>query len=149
MAFGMTTKSQFMGIGQALSPSTRYVTTKVCKCSSRSMEEKDQKTAKRPSYHAIRRPRKHRSDRRQRYAESPDLDRVWGGLIVFGGEKVFFSSSAQIGRLIDNLSQGAEAGSFNILPDAQTHAPRPSESSSAHWTVEERLEHMLNSLGTS
>jgi hypothetical protein len=62
--------------------------------------------------------------------------------------KVFFSSSAQIGRLIDNLSQGAEAGSFNILPGA--HAPsRPSESSSADWTVEERLENMLSSLGTS
>ncbi|KAH9038984.1 hypothetical protein EDB85DRAFT_2141550 [Lactarius pseudohatsudake] len=66
--------------------------------------------------------------------------------------KVFFSSSAQIGRLIDNLSQGAEAGSFNILPSAHTHASRPSESSSAQsaqWTVEERLEHMLSSLGTS
>lgn len=63
--------------------------------------------------------------------------------------KVFFSSSAQIGRLIDNLSQGAEAGSFNILPGAHTHTSHPSESSSAHWTVEERLEHMLSSLGTS
>ncbi|KAH9063722.1 hypothetical protein EDB83DRAFT_2519878 [Lactarius deliciosus] len=63
--------------------------------------------------------------------------------------KVFFSSSAQIGRLIDNLSHGAEAGSFNILPSAHAHASRPSESSSAHWTVEERLEHMLSSLGTS
>jgi len=63
--------------------------------------------------------------------------------------KVFFSSSTQIGRLIDNLSHGAEAGSFNILPNAPTHSSRPSESSSAHWTVEERLEHMLSSLGTS
>lgn len=63
--------------------------------------------------------------------------------------KVFFSSSAQIGRLIDNLSHGAESGSFNILPNTPTHTSRPSESSSAHWTVEERLEHMLNSLGTS
>jgi hypothetical protein len=58
--------------------------------------------------------------------------------------KVFFSSSAQIGRLIDNLSHGADSGSFNILPSANDatsfqHDP-------PHWTVEERLEHMLNSL---
>jgi serine/arginine repetitive matrix protein 2 len=61
--------------------------------------------------------------------------------------KVFFSSSTQIGRLIDNLSHGAESGSFNILPNAHNAAsfqPDP-----VHWTVEERLEHMLNSLGTS
>jgi serine/arginine repetitive matrix protein 2 len=63
--------------------------------------------------------------------------------------QVFFSSSTQIGRLIDNLSHGAEAGSFNILPTAQNGTafqPDP-----AHWTVEERLEHMLNALspGTS
>ncbi|KAF8959075.1 hypothetical protein BDZ97DRAFT_1424778 [Flammula alnicola] len=30
--------------------------------------------------------------------------------------KVFYSSSAQIGRLIENLSQGADAGSFNFCP---------------------------------
>ncbi|KAI0303487.1 hypothetical protein B0F90DRAFT_1809676 [Multifurca ochricompacta] len=60
---------------------------------------------------------------------------------------VFFSSSAQIGRLIDSLSHGTEAGSFNILPT--THNPTSIHSDSAHWTVEERLEHMLNSLGTS
>ncbi|KAI0253857.1 hypothetical protein BJV78DRAFT_134414 [Lactifluus subvellereus] len=61
--------------------------------------------------------------------------------------KVFFSSSTQIGRLIDNLSQGAEAGSFNILPTA--HNGASSQSDSTHWTVEERLEHMLNSLGAA
>ncbi|TFY79300.1 hypothetical protein EWM64_g4710 [Hericium alpestre] len=67
--------------------------------------------------------------------------------------KVFFSSSQQIGRLIDNLSQGMEAGSFNIIPS------RPGASSAAgssfhsesdtHWTVEERLEHMLGSMATT
>ncbi|KAA1471322.1 hypothetical protein DENSPDRAFT_837290 [Dentipellis sp. KUC8613] len=67
--------------------------------------------------------------------------------------KVFFSSSTQIGRLIDNLSQGMESGSFNIIPS------RPGASSAAassyhsesdtHWTVEERLEHMLGSMGTT
>ncbi|EED81723.1 predicted protein [Postia placenta Mad-698-R] len=30
---------------------------------------------------------------------------------------VFFSSPAQIGRLIENLSRGADAGSFNIAPE--------------------------------
>jgi len=61
--------------------------------------------------------------------------------------KVFFSSATQIGRLIDNLSQGAEAGSFNILPTARNGAS--SQSDSTHWTVEERLEHMLNPHGTA
>jgi len=61
--------------------------------------------------------------------------------------QVFFSSAAQIGRLIDNLSHGAEAGSFNIMPTA--HDGTPSHPDPAHWTVEERLEHMLTSLGTS
>lgn len=61
--------------------------------------------------------------------------------------QVFFSSSAQIGRLIDNLSHGADSGSFNILPsanDATSFQPDP-----PHWTVEERLEHMLNSLASA
>ncbi|KAF7338419.1 hypothetical protein MVEN_02067700 [Mycena venus] len=62
--------------------------------------------------------------------------------------KVFYSSSAQIGRLIENISQGMEAGSFNILP---THPLGHSTSSSLsetemNWTVEERLEHMLHGL---
>ncbi|KAJ7273564.1 hypothetical protein B0H12DRAFT_1090007 [Mycena haematopus] len=62
--------------------------------------------------------------------------------------KVFYSSSAQIGRLIENISQGMEAGSFNILP---THPLGHSTSSSlsetdTNWTVEERLEHMLHGL---
>jgi serine/arginine repetitive matrix protein 2 len=61
--------------------------------------------------------------------------------------QIFFSSSTQIGRLIDNLSQGADSGSFNILPNASNGASSPSDS--MHWTVEERLEHMLNSLGTA
>ncbi|KAJ7172629.1 hypothetical protein C8R46DRAFT_1086659 [Mycena filopes] len=62
--------------------------------------------------------------------------------------KVFYSSSAQIGRLIENMSQGMEAGSFNILP---THPLGHSASSSfsdteMNWTVEERLDHMLHGL---
>ena len=69
---------------------------------------------------------------------------------------MFFSSSAQIGRLIENLSKGMEAGSFNILPGrggAQGHA-RPGHSVSSslgsesdmRWTMEERLEHMLGTM---
>ncbi|TFK42980.1 hypothetical protein BDQ12DRAFT_696362 [Crucibulum laeve] len=66
--------------------------------------------------------------------------------------KVFYSSSAQIGRLIENLSQGMDAGSFNFLPTpTRGTAPGHSTSSSLstndmHWTVEERLEHMLGSM---
>ncbi|KAI0035965.1 hypothetical protein K488DRAFT_42210 [Vararia minispora EC-137] len=70
--------------------------------------------------------------------------------------KVFYSSSAQIGRLIDNLSQGLgmESGSFNIVPGLPTnlrsHSPSTAphsyhSESSANWTVEERIERMLAS----
>ncbi|KZV71776.1 hypothetical protein PENSPDRAFT_751453 [Peniophora sp. CONT] len=61
--------------------------------------------------------------------------------------KVFYSSSAQIGRLIENLSSGlgVDSGSFNIVPGAGA-APRSYHSeSSANWTVEERIERMLAS----
>ncbi|KAH9483993.1 hypothetical protein JR316_0003471 [Psilocybe cubensis] len=64
---------------------------------------------------------------------------------------VFYSSSAQIGRLIESLSQGADAGSFNIIPN---RGPGHSNSSSLstndiNWTVEERLEHMLGSMNNA
>ncbi|OBZ75877.1 hypothetical protein A0H81_04772 [Grifola frondosa] len=66
--------------------------------------------------------------------------------------KVFFSSSAQIGRLIENLSRGTDAGSFNIAPErSQAHVGHSTSSSvgsdDMRWTVEERLEHMLGSMG--
>ncbi|KAH0827012.1 hypothetical protein J3R83DRAFT_4681 [Lanmaoa asiatica] len=66
--------------------------------------------------------------------------------------KVFYSSSAQIGRLIENLSQGMDAGSFNFILN---QPPDHSTASSFHsdpdmqWTVEERLEHMLDTIGNS
>jgi len=65
--------------------------------------------------------------------------------------KVFFSSSAHIGRLIENLSKGLDSGSFNILPNRpQSHATTPSMGSESdmRWTVEERLESMLGSMET-
>ncbi|CAA7265440.1 unnamed protein product [Cyclocybe aegerita] len=68
--------------------------------------------------------------------------------------KVFYSSSAQIGRLIENLSQGADAGSFNFLPNLPSRGPGHSASSSLstndiNWTVEERLERMLGQMNSS
>ncbi|TFK55217.1 hypothetical protein OE88DRAFT_1723594 [Heliocybe sulcata] len=56
--------------------------------------------------------------------------------------KVFYSSPAQIGRLIENLSLGMDAGSFNF---ASRGGPDRSEAETS-WTVEERLEQMLGSL---
>ncbi|KAF9264744.1 hypothetical protein L218DRAFT_925263 [Marasmius fiardii PR-910] len=60
--------------------------------------------------------------------------------------KVFFSSSAHIGRLIENLSQGLDAGSFNITPH-QTNTGYSATSSLSegdmHHTMEERLERLL------
>jgi len=66
--------------------------------------------------------------------------------------KVFYSSSAQIGRLIESLSQGMDAGSFNVI---LTQPPDHSSTSSfrtdadIQWTVEERLEHMLGAIRSS
>jgi len=62
--------------------------------------------------------------------------------------KVFHSSSAQIGRLIESLSQGVDSGSFNFLPNVPNRGPGHSASSSLstndiNWTVEERLDRML------
>ncbi|KAF8843621.1 hypothetical protein BDN67DRAFT_964101 [Paxillus ammoniavirescens] len=66
--------------------------------------------------------------------------------------KVFYSSSAQIGRLIESLSQGMDAGSFNIIPNHPADRATPSSfhsDSDMHWTVEERLEHMLGTISNS
>ena len=68
--------------------------------------------------------------------------------------QVFYSSSEQIGRLIENLSRGMDAGSFNFLPNPTPGASSHSASSSLstndmHWTMEERLEHMLGSVRSS
>ncbi|TFY69912.1 hypothetical protein EVJ58_g143 [Rhodofomes roseus] len=71
--------------------------------------------------------------------------------------KVFFSSSTHIGQLIDNLSRGVDAGSFNIAPESsQAHHHAHSASSSLgseselRWTLEERrLQQMLGSLGST
>lgn len=66
--------------------------------------------------------------------------------------QVFYSSSNQIGRLIENLSEGQEAGSFNFLPNrpaGHTSSPSFGSDTDVHWTVEERLEHMLGSIGAS
>lgn len=73
--------------------------------------------------------------------------------------QVFFSSSAQIGRLIENLSRGMDSGSFNITPGqggrSQGHVghsttPSVGSEADARWTVEEeRLEHMLGSMGAA
>ncbi|KAF8121916.1 hypothetical protein EV363DRAFT_1361699 [Boletus edulis] len=66
--------------------------------------------------------------------------------------KVFYSSSAQIGRLIENLSQGMDAGSFNFIlnqpPDHSTASSFHSDTD-LQWTVEERLEHMLGTFRNS
>lgn len=62
--------------------------------------------------------------------------------------KVFYSSSTHIGRLIESLSQGMDAGSFNfgnLPPDRSTPLSFHSDTD-MHWTVEEKLEHMLGSM---
>jgi len=68
--------------------------------------------------------------------------------------KVFHSSSAQIGRLIESLSQGVDSGSFNFLPNAPNRGPGHSASSSLstndiNWTVEERLDRMLGAMNNN
>lgn len=65
--------------------------------------------------------------------------------------KVFYSSSAQIARLIESLSRGMDAGSFNILPSESVPGTRHQRqqsgtSSSEHYTMEERVDRMLASV---
>ncbi|TDL27580.1 hypothetical protein BD410DRAFT_762665 [Rickenella mellea] len=66
--------------------------------------------------------------------------------------KVFYSSSTQISRLIETLSRGVDAGSFNIKPKAapgHSHSSSVNSETDMNWTVEERLEHMLGSMGAA
>jgi len=68
--------------------------------------------------------------------------------------KVFYTSSAQIGRLIENLSQGMDAGTFNFSqghPEYSTSATSSmtGQTASDFLTVEERLEHMLGAMKTA
>ncbi len=68
--------------------------------------------------------------------------------------KVFYSSSAQISRLIESLSHGADAGSFNFIPNVPNRTPGHSAASSVstndiNWTVEERLDRMLGAMNNS
>jgi serine/arginine repetitive matrix protein 2 len=63
--------------------------------------------------------------------------------------QVFYSSSNQIGRLIENLSEGHEAGTFNFLPTkdpGHAHSSSINSETDMHWTVEERLDRMLGSM---
>jgi serine/arginine repetitive matrix protein 2 len=74
-------------------------------------------------------------------------------LLLMSECKVFHSSSAQIGRLIESLSQGVDSGSFNILPNTN-RGPGHSASSSLstndiNWTVEERLDRMLGAINNN
>lgn len=74
-------------------------------------------------------------------------------LLTSVAKKVFHSSSAQIGRLIESLSQGVDSGAFNILPNT-SRGPGHSASSSLstndiNWTVEERLDRMLGAINNN
>ncbi|EEB89099.1 hypothetical protein MPER_12849, partial [Moniliophthora perniciosa FA553] len=65
--------------------------------------------------------------------------------------RVYYGSANQIGLLIEGISQGMDAGSFNIMPDYSTSTGHSATSSLSeadmhHWTVEERLERMLGRL---
>lgn len=70
-------------------------------------------------------------------------------------DQVFFSSAAHIGRLIETMSRGADAGSFNIVPATPNSANSlfPSQFTGKHspalsmtdntYSVEDRLDHLL------
>ncbi|KAJ3792694.1 hypothetical protein GGU11DRAFT_474601 [Lentinula aff. detonsa] len=68
--------------------------------------------------------------------------------------KVYYTSSAQIGRLIENLSQGMDAGTFNFSQGHVEYSQSATSSMTGHTvsdylTVEERLEHMLGAMKTA
>lgn len=62
--------------------------------------------------------------------------------------QVYMTPSAQIGRLIEDLSQGMEAGSFNFSgTQGLGHSTTSSMSENdMNWSVEERLEQMLGAM---
>ncbi|KAI0086622.1 hypothetical protein BDY19DRAFT_995640 [Irpex rosettiformis] len=62
--------------------------------------------------------------------------------------KVFFSSSAQIDRLIETLTRDKEAGSFNIAPNRQ-HSHLAHSASSSLVSTTDMLERMLGSMSAS
>ena len=78
---------------------------------------------------------------------------AWPRLLLMASSQVFFSSSTQIARLIENMSRDVDAGSFNITPDrAHSHAAHSASSSigsAADWTLEERLEHLLGAVSAN
>lgn len=64
--------------------------------------------------------------------------------------KVFYSSTAQIGQLIENLSQGMDSGSFNFSPNSSQLGHSTSSSLSTNdANLYEQLEFMLNSTNRS
>lgn len=61
--------------------------------------------------------------------------------------KVFYSSSTQIGQLIENLSQGMDSGSFNFAPSPTRPGHSAQSSLSTNdISMEDRLELLLGSL---
>jgi len=62
--------------------------------------------------------------------------------------KVFYSPSNNIGRLIEELSQGLDAGTFNFLPNRPPgHSPSSSMSTNEMtWNLEERLDEMIQTV---
>ncbi|THU90683.1 hypothetical protein K435DRAFT_726332 [Dendrothele bispora CBS 962.96] len=67
--------------------------------------------------------------------------------------QVFYSSSAHIGALIENLSHGMDAGAFNFLPTTgqltRSNTSSMTGVTDANLTMEERLEHLLGSMRTA
>jgi serine/arginine repetitive matrix protein 2 len=65
--------------------------------------------------------------------------------------KVYVTPSAQIGRLIENLSQGMDAGSFKFaVNDHQRHEQTAHSHSSSYtgseWTVERNINEMMRDM---
>jgi len=64
--------------------------------------------------------------------------------------QVFYSTSTQIGQLIENLSQGMDAGTFNFAPSPTRYGHSAQSSLSTNdISMEDRLELLLGSLTRS
>lgn len=67
-----------------------------------------------------------------------------GNKVLTPRSQVFYSSSAQIAKLIENMSKNMDAGSFNIMPNTPTRAHMGASPTSYHsvstegeqWTIE-------------
>lgn len=75
---------------------------------------------------------------------------------LIGSLQVFYSDAKEITRLIDQITRGADSGSFNLAPTTPTFGPRSQHGSFSAATtrsedlpVEDHIDRLLLRVGSS